>query len=212
MLAARQCGKSQTAAALALREALLVPKSLVLLLSPALRQSAELFKDKVLPLYHALGRPVPTTNPRDNALRLELANGSRIVSLPGTEKTIRGFSAVRLLVVDEGSRVDDALFKSIRPMLAVSRGKLVCLSTPFGRRGWFFDQWQEGKRWERAMIKADQCPRISKEFLQEELEVLGPRWFNQEYNCQFLDAVDQVFDYESVRHAMSVTSDEAPLF
>src|SRR5262249_27103229 len=81
MLCTRQGGKSLTAAGLALREALLTPASLVLLLSPTLRQSGELFRDKVLRLYGALGRPVPAL--AQSALRLELANGSRIVSLPG---------------------------------------------------------------------------------------------------------------------------------
>src|SRR5262245_28223942 len=53
LLCSRQAGKSQTAAALALKAALLQP-SLVLLLSPTQRQSGELFRDKVLRLYHAL--------------------------------------------------------------------------------------------------------------------------------------------------------------
>src|SRR5262245_30493615 len=59
-LCTRQAGKSTTAAALALREALLQPGRLVLLLSPSQRQSGELFRDKVKRLYGALGRPVAT--------------------------------------------------------------------------------------------------------------------------------------------------------
>jgi len=42
VLTARQCGKSQTIAAIALHTALLQPKSLILLLSPSERQSGEL--------------------------------------------------------------------------------------------------------------------------------------------------------------------------
>src|SRR5262245_65441618 len=108
MLASRQVGKSQTAAALALRAALLEPPGLVLLLSPTLRQSGELFRDKVLRLYNALGRPVPTT--QESALQMTLANGSRIISLPGDEQTIRGYSGVALLVVDDAARVGGGLY------------------------------------------------------------------------------------------------------
>src|SRR5262245_2649173 len=72
LLCSRQSGKSQTAAALALKAALLRPGSLVLLLSPTLRQSGELFRDKVLRLFNALGRPVPTV--QQSALTMELAN------------------------------------------------------------------------------------------------------------------------------------------
>jgi hypothetical protein len=81
LLASRQVGKSRTAGALALKQALLKPGSLTLLLSPSQRQSGELFRSHVLPLYSALGRPLPAT--QESALQLTLANGSRIVSLPG---------------------------------------------------------------------------------------------------------------------------------
>lgn len=208
LLCSRQAGKSQTAAALALREALLRPRSLVLLLSPTLRQSGELFRDKVLRLFDALGRPVGVA--AESALRLELANGSRVISLPGDEQTIRGYSGVRLVVVDEASRVNDALYYSVRPMLAVSGGRLVCLSTPFGKRGWFFDEWQGDGPWERVKITADRCPRIPPEFLAEEERALGPRWFRQEYLCSFEDTIDQVFAYEDLQAALD--DDVRPLF
>jgi len=76
----RQSGKSTTVATLAVHTALYEAGALVLLLSPSLRQSGELFK-KALSVYQALGRPVPAQS--ESALQLELENGSRIVSLPG---------------------------------------------------------------------------------------------------------------------------------
>jgi hypothetical protein len=45
-----------------------------------------------------------------------------------------------MLVIDEASRVDDTLYLAVRPLLAVSGGRLVALSTPFGKRGWFHDE------------------------------------------------------------------------
>jgi hypothetical protein len=104
----RQSGKSQVAAAIALNTALLRPRSLVLLLSPTLRQSQELFRDKLMRLYVALGRPVAAA--QETALTLTLANGSRIISLPGNEEGIRGYSGVGLLVIDEAALVDDDLY------------------------------------------------------------------------------------------------------
>jgi len=113
------------------------------MLSPSLRQSGELFR-KALSVYRTLGRPVPSE--AESALRLELDTGSRIISLPGTENTIRGYSGVRLLLVDEASRVEDDLYRAIRPMLAVSGGRLVAPSTPWGKRGFWFREWTEGGR------------------------------------------------------------------
>jgi hypothetical protein len=153
VLASRQVGKSQTSAALALKTALL-DEALVLLLSPSLRQSSELFL-KVLALYRDLGRPVPTIKPRDNALKLELANGSRIISLPGTEATVRGYSKAAMLIIDEAARVSDDLYLSVRPMLAVSGGSLVCVSSAYAKIGWYFTEYTTGSdRWERFKIKA----------------------------------------------------------
>ena len=74
LLCSRQAGKSQVSATLALAEALTRPRSLILLLSPSLRQSGELFRDKLLPLWRAIGRPLmdrPATQ-----LQLELSNST----------------------------------------------------------------------------------------------------------------------------------------
>src|SRR5215210_7050196 len=137
----RQSGKSTISAIIALHRALYHPGSLVLALAPALRQSQELF-GKVAGFYRDLGRPVAPQGERK--LSLELENGSRIITLPGSEKTIRGFSGVSLLVVDEASRVADELYFAVRPMLAVSGGALMMLSTPYGKRGVFFEEWTSG--------------------------------------------------------------------
>jgi hypothetical protein len=204
MLASRQTGKSTTSAALALKAALLNDGATVLLLSPSQRQSAELFL-KTLGMYRALDRPVPSLRPRDNVLRLDLVNGSRIISLPGSEATIRGYSSVRLLVVDEAARVPDDLYFAVRPMLAVSGGTLVAVSSAYAKLGWFYSSWSGSERWERACVKATECPRIDPKFLEEERRALGDRWFSMEYECVFGDAVDSVFRLEDIEAAIDNT-------
>ena len=194
----RQSGKSTVSAALAVHTALYQAGSLVLLLSPSLRQSQELFR-KALDFYRAADEAEPPE--AESALRLELANGSRIVSLPGKEGTVRGYSGVRLLIVDEASRVPDALYFAIRPMLAVSGGRLMALSTPFGTRGWWYEAWRSAEAWDRFEVPATACPRISSAFLAEEQRTLGEWWFEQEYMCRFLDAETQAFRREDVECA-----------
>ncbi len=196
----RQSGKTTITALLGLHTALYEPGSLVVILSPSLRQSSEFFR-VLAGLYAASGATVPAT--AETFLRLELTNGSRVLSLPATEKTIRGISAVRLLLIDEASRVHDDLYASVRPMLAVSNGRLVALSTPFGKRGWWSDAWHGRHLWKRVEVPADQCPRISREFLAEERDQLGEWWFNQEYLCQFMDAETQAFSSDEVARAFA---------
>ena len=207
LLCSRQAGKSTISAVLALHRALYHPNSLVLVLAPALRQSQELF-GKIASFYSALDRPVPAQAER--RLSLELENGSRIVTLPGTERTVRGFSGAALLLVDEAARVDDALYYAVRPMLAVSGGSLLMLSTPYGKRGIFFDEWTEGVGWERFEIPAISVPRISEEFLAEERRALPRRVYQQEYCCEFVETDDQAFSYEDVEAALS--DEVEPLF
>ena len=143
----------------------------------------ELFR-KVVGFYSDLGKPIPPQ--RETALSLSLTNGSRVVSLPASPDTIRGYSAVDLLVIDEAAMVPDELFVAVNPMLAVSRGRLVCLSTPLGKRGWFFESWNDPQAdWERVKVTAEDCPRIAPEFLEEQKKSLGERWFRQEYLCSF---------------------------
>jgi hypothetical protein len=203
----RQSGKSTMSAVIALHRALYHPGSLVLCLAPALCQSQELF-GKIASFYRDLGRPVAPQGERK--LSLELENDSRIITLPGSEKTIRGFSGAALLLVDEASRVDDALYYAIRPMLAVSGGSLMMLTTPYGKRGVFFDEWTGGVGWERYEVPASECPRISEAFLEEERQTVPPWVYRQEYECTFEETEDQVFTLDMIERA--VTSEVKPLF
>ena len=139
----------------------------------------------------------------DNEMSMLFPNGSRIVGLPGNEETIRGFSAVSLLLVDEASRVPDDLYLAVRPMLAVSGGALWLMSTPCGKRGFFWETWERGgPGWEKVRVTAHECTRIRSEVLEEERRTMGERWFRQEYLCEFTEAEDGVFEREMVQRAI----------
>jgi hypothetical protein len=208
LLCSRQSGKSTVTAAMALHTAIYQAPALVLLLSPSLRQSGELFR-KVSALYGY--HEGAAASDASTLLRLELRNGSRIISLPGTEATIRGYSGVGLLVIDEAARVPDDLYRSVRPMLAVSGGRLICLSTPFGKRGWFHQEWTDGgPGWQRTLVKATDCPRISAAFLEEERAALGNLWFEAEYFCEFTNNDSALFSYDDVMQALDAAV--LPLF
>ena len=193
LLCCRQSGKSTVAAVLAVHTAITKPGALMLMLSPSLRQSGELFRT-VSAIYRRAARgSVPVK--ADSALRMELANGSRLVALPAGEETIRGFSGVDLLLIDEAARVEDELYYATRPMLSVSGGKLVALSTPWGRKGWFYNEWSHSDQWEKIRITAADCPRLSEQILDQERESLGETFYRQEYGVEFVDAGAEGFIY-----------------
>jgi hypothetical protein len=186
----RQGGKSTISSVAAVHHAVYTPKALVLIVSPSQRQSSEMFA-KVRAAYRDLGRPVKVA--AENATTLELENGSRIVSLPGGDSTIRGYSGVTLLIIDEASRVDDDTWTAVAPMVAVSGGRIIAMSTPFGARGWWWKAWESGDQWDRVQVPATECPRIPAEFLAEQRAELGDWFYAQEYLCEFRDSTSQLF-------------------
>jgi hypothetical protein len=210
LLCARQVGKTTIAVLIALWVAIFEAPALILLVSPSQRQSAEVFR--VLMMLYAKLDGAPALN-AESVLRAEFANGSRIIALPGSERTTRGYAKANLVIVDEAARVEDNLWAALRPMLATAEGggRLICLSTPAGKRGTFYDAWENGgPDWRRVRVPADQCPRISVEFLQEELAQLGAQRFSEEYGLEFLDPDEAVFSTAIIDAAF--TAEVAPLW
>jgi hypothetical protein len=194
----RQAGKSTCAAAMAVHQAVFFDRSLVLVVSPTLRQSGELqrkcmaFYDLVDPQHKGLAE--------DTKLSIQLVNGSRIIALPGQEDNLRGYSAPSLIIEDEASRVSDDLYTAIRPMLATNQGRLILLSTPNGKVGHFHKIWTEGgPEWLKIKVTADEIPRISKEFLANERLNMTESQYLQEYYGEFMEAEGAVFSSDLFR-------------
>src|SRR5262249_30741255 len=158
-------GLPWVAAVLGLSQALFAHDVKVLLVSRSHRQSRELFR-LMTGFFGRLRGPLRRRQTQEG---LVLANGGRIVCLPCKEETVRGYSHVNLIVLDEAARVPDDLYRAVRPMLAVSKGRLICLSTPYGPRGFFHDAWVNGRDdWRRIEVPAAKVPRIGAGFLEEE--------------------------------------------
>ena len=191
----RQSGKSTIAAALGLYESIYCRPSFGLVIAPSLDQSSELML-KFDELRGAVELPSSYLS-TDTKLAIKFKNGNRFVCRPGSEKTARSFSAVSLLLEDEAARVVDPLYNSVRPMLAVSNGRHILMSTPFGKVGHFFKIWNEQRdMWESYEIPVEMCPRISVEFIEEE-KLLNP-WYEQEYHCSFLEDENSLFKYDDI--------------
>jgi hypothetical protein len=204
----RQSGKSTTSAALALHECIYRRPTVGLCVAPGIRQSGELMQK--FDEFRSAVELASDYLDEDTKLSVKFKNKNRFMALPGSEKTIRGISAVTLLLEDEASRVLDILYKSVRPMLAVSNGRHILMSTPFGKRGHFWDIWDKRRKgvtekgkWKWFLVSADDCPRISKDFLEDELEEHGEAWYLQEYFNKFVDEESQIITSTSIMNALS---------
>ncbi|WP_122263865.1 terminase large subunit domain-containing protein [Ornithinimicrobium cerasi] len=190
---ARQVGKTTTTSVKALHTALYQPASLVLVISPSQRKSDE-FLVRVRSLYRASGRPPPIA--REAASAIEFVNGSRVISLPGTEGTSRGFAGARLLVLDEAARVDDDIFAAVLPMVG-SQGAIWALSTPWGARGWFYDL-HEGdgaavNGWERHLVDVHASDQYDERRISDTQATVSRFVWASDYLCEFEDADAQLF-------------------
>lgn len=182
----RQSGKSFMTALKTLHTILFKDGSLVVLFSPTQKQSNELFR-KIRNLIHMI--PGYERMLRiDNITSLELSNGSRVESLPATNWTVRGYTA-DLVVIDEAAGVDDRLYAAVSPMVLERDGQFVQMSTPHGKIGRFWDDYNRD-HWKKYEIKASENPRMRHprylDSLSRQREELGTRIYEQEYECKFL--------------------------
>jgi hypothetical protein len=202
ILACRQAGKTESCILKSLHVADTEPGSLILVAAPSLRQSSEFIRRARL-AHQRIDGAVPLKN--DNLTRLEFANESRLVGLPGDNDgdTIRGLANARLVLIDEASRVSDALVAALRPTLAVNkRGTLIALTTPAGQRGFFHSAWNsDDPEWERVRVTTDMVPRLTPEFLESERKALG-RAFESEYGLVFHDDEMSAFSSELIFAAL----------
>jgi hypothetical protein len=198
----RQSGKSTSAAILALWLFMFFPGQLIILVSPSERQSQEIFR-KIKNFYNGLAPIFKIQLKADNTTSMEGVNNSRIVSLPESEGTIRGYSAANVIIEDEAARVSDALSMAVEPMLAVSHGRYIQMSTPYGRIGHFFVNYHNPNIIaEKYEVPWHQCPRISKDFIASYRAKFGDSLTRQEFECQFEETLDQVISNTQILAAL----------
>lgn len=137
---ARQSGKSTIVSAMPCHAARFIPRSLNIIMAPTEAQSVE----DMIKVYDFIAhdRRYPKIIRKSDAL-IQLDNGSRILVVVATDRSARGYSKPRTIVMDEASRIPDVVYKSgVRPMLTDNGDcELLLISTPFGREGFFFESW-----------------------------------------------------------------------
>jgi len=194
--AGRQVGKSTGVALKAFFYALENPDKTILIVAASQRQSGLLF-EKVKSLFVEAEPELIAEDP--TLTRLILKNGTRIYSLPAgrTGYAIRGFS-IDLLIADEAAFISEAVWVALIPMLAVTQGKLILLSTPFGKGGYFYECFGD-KDYIHFHINSEHCPRIPKTFLDKEKARMSKMEYAQEYLGEFIEEFTQFFKTELIK-------------
>jgi len=166
----------------------------ILIVSPSDRQSKIVMK-KVTTTIRKNEKLVKSVV-RSNSSELELSNGSVIISLPNNPDRLRGFSATDIYLDEAAHFLNDGpVMAAIKPMLIATNGSFTIISTPFGKRGLFWDQYRIAVNKRKSAKAYDFCPSticplITTERMQQERENLTELEFKQEYLGEFIEQVD----------------------
>lgn len=134
---------------------------------------------------------------------IQLRNGSQVIALPcGPDgATLRGFTA-DLAVLDEAAFMsEDVISSVIFPMLATTNGSVIMLSTPWGRDHVFYRSFKNPNYWSQH-VRAEECPRISKEFLEEQRRDIGELRYKMEYEAEFIEGENCFFKQDLIRECL----------
>lgn len=194
VLKGRQVGASLGAAALAIHLARYTPNSLAAVVSPSLKQSTEIATRARAGL-KAIGEPLA----QDSASLLRLRNGSRILSLPGSPRSVRGWSA-DLLILDEAAYLEHATIVAARALVAATGGRILMQSTPAGEYGDFYEAIRaQDPSWAHFAVRSDEVASITPGFLAGERLAMTPDAYASEYECQFGRTGASLFNVERIK-------------
>ncbi len=192
----RQVGITTTIAHEAVWKAF-TSRRVILIVSPSQRQSW-IVMSKI--------QAIVNSNPRLTALvslknknQMQLKNGSVIAATPNNPDRIRGYTA-NDIYLDEAAHFlnDEPVMRAIKPMLIATQGTFTIVSTPFGKRGLFWDQYRIATEEQATrddvraydLYPSTISPLITKERMeQEQLNLTEPE-FQQEYLGEFIEQVD----------------------
>lgn len=153
-----------------------------------LKRTAQIFRDS--PRLNALLADDPT----DSYIRLH--NGTEFIALPRKVSSFRSWPRVKSVFLDEAAHYelldDDSFFAAALGRLANTNGYLDIVSTPHGRRGYFFKIFTDAvagknnfKWWMVPYTQGIEAGLITQEFIDEARLAMSPAMFSQEFECEF---------------------------
>jgi tRNA(Met) C34 N-acetyltransferase TmcA len=174
-----------------------------IVVSPSLKQSTEICTRARSGL-----RRLGVTLTQDSTSTLRLANGSRILSLPGTARSVRGWTAM-LLILDEAAFIEHETFVAAGALVATG-GRLVVQSTPADEWGDFHEiVTADDPDWARFTVRSDEVPTISADFLEAQRRALSPDAYAREFECEFGKAGASLFTADGLA-GLVLPSEETP--
>lgn len=203
--ASRQIGKSFTSACEAVRDAMLNPGTLWVVLSAGERQSLE-WMEKAKQWVQAFSLAITYAEEREHpealmkSAEIRFTNGSRIIALPANPDTARGYTAN--LILDEFAihRDSVAIWRALYPSITnplKRKLKIRVMSTPKGEGNMFHQLWiKDGWSKHRTTIYDAIAGGLKLDPEELRSQCGDEDTWRQEFNCEFIDSSRTAFTYE----------------
>ena len=207
----RQVGKSTVIAQKAAEFALSNPKKNILVIASVERQAHLLFEKILSYMLINNKNAIRKGKDRPTKSKLSLKNGSTIYSLPTglSGYGIRGYT-IDLLIADEAAFIPEDVWTAVTPMLAVTKGSIILLSTPHGKEGFYYDRFQDPS-YTSFHVSSEDCGRIPKEYLEQKRKEMTKLEYAQEFLGEFIDELRQFFPTALIKRVMTVKGFDSPL-
>jgi len=213
----RQVGKSTICAKDAGDYALNNRKKIILIIAPTERQAYALFSKTLEYIMETQKGMIKKGKDRPTKTQIRLINGSIIYCLPtgSTGLGIR-FLTINRLYVDEAARIPEDVWSAVTPMLLTTGGDMILLSTPFGRKGFFFNAWNDKENFKKFFINSETAIKERKisstwteiqrdkalQYIDMERKRMSRLQFQQEYCGEFVEDLMQFFPDELIKSRM----------
>lgn len=192
---ARQSGKSTCVAAKVVWWAFTNPNEEILIIAAYEKQARHLWlKIREYCQNEHIKSHVETTQ-----TQAKFSNGSVIYCFPaGQGKSSAGYSPTKL-ILEEAAFIADEVWEQLEPSLAVTKGLLIFLGTPFGKQGFFYEAFREDSGFTTFHVKANQCPRYSPEDLKKLKETKSEfEWYTM-YEAEFVDQAENAIPISLIK-------------
>ena len=207
--AGRQIGKSTVIAMKAAQYALKHDSCSVLIISATERQAYLLFMKVYKYIEENMSYMIRWGKDKPTKTEIKLLNDSVIRCLPTGVSGIgiRGFT-VDLLIGEEAAFIPQEVWAAVTPMIVTTGGKIILLSTPFGKKGYFYDCFFDPhfKSWhitteEVAEKRKEPMRTLMREYLEREKKRMTRLQYAQEYLGEFVDDLKQLFSDDLVKRS-----------
>ncbi len=208
VLKSRQMGVSESVVSWLLLRAITEPGFIAVIYSMT-QEDASALASRVQSAALTLGNLCPELD-TESKLEVSFRGLGKLLFRPPSSRRSRGIPSASVLFFDEGAFIDNAgdLYSAASPTMSMlgDRARVIVVSTPNGRSGWFYDMWsQPHDAWNKVSLHWRSHPVYGADpdwgEKQRQLRRMPLQEYRREYELDFSASDAEVFSRELLERA-----------